>query len=334
MNNITSLICKTCGGHLSYKNNCVLICDSCEAEIVIDEPANNFNVIAGKLENYVGSSTTVIIPNTVMTIGENVFKDSTNLTSVVIPSSVTRIENHAFEGCTNLFYIDIPESVKYIGDSAFKNSGLNRLTINGDLSYLGQEAFMCCYNLDELTIVGRIERSGLKVFKQCSKLTTVNMDLSMFSGSLKASMEAKKDGDKRPTFFDFFQGSLFYNELQRKHSAKKCFYCNGDVVKGVCNNCGEKDCDFVQGCYVATCVYGSYDCPQVWTLRRYRDDTLGSTWYGRLFIRTYYAISPTLVKWFGKTSWFKKLWKGKLDRMVAKLQSDGVESTPYQDKNW
>ena len=88
------------------------------------------------------------------------------------------------------------------------------------------------------------------------------------------------------------------------------------------------------GCYVATCVYGSYDCPQVWTLRRYRDDTLGSTWYGRLFIRTYYAISPTLVKWFGNTYWFKKLWKGKLDRMVAKLQSNGVEDTPYEDKNW
>lgn len=88
------------------------------------------------------------------------------------------------------------------------------------------------------------------------------------------------------------------------------------------------------GCYVATCVYGSYDCPQVWTLRRFRDNTLGSTWYGRLFIRTYYAISPTLVKWFGNTNWFKKLWKGKLDRMVAKLQSEGVENTPYEDKAW
>ena len=87
-------------------------------------------------------------------------------------------------------------------------------------------------------------------------------------------------------------------------------------------------------CYVATCVYGSYDCPQVWTLRRYRDDTLSSTWYGRLFIRTYYAISPTLVKWFGNTNWFKKLWKDRLDRMVAKLQENGIEDTPYEDKNW
>lgn len=88
------------------------------------------------------------------------------------------------------------------------------------------------------------------------------------------------------------------------------------------------------GCYVATAVYGSYDCPQVWTLRRFRDYTLAETWYGRAFIRTYYAISPTLVKWFGHTEWFKKMWKGKLDRMVANLNAEGVEDTPYEDRNW
>ena len=88
------------------------------------------------------------------------------------------------------------------------------------------------------------------------------------------------------------------------------------------------------GCYVATCVYGSYDCPEVWTLRRYRDYTLAETWYGRAFVKTYYAISPTLVKWFGHTEWFKKMWKGKLDRMVSKLKADGVDSAPYEDRNW
>lgn len=88
------------------------------------------------------------------------------------------------------------------------------------------------------------------------------------------------------------------------------------------------------GCYVATAVYGSYDCPQVWTLRRYRDYTLAETWYGRTFIRTYYAISPTLVKWFGHTEWFKKMWKGKLDHMVVDLNAEGVKDTPYEDRNW
>lgn len=88
------------------------------------------------------------------------------------------------------------------------------------------------------------------------------------------------------------------------------------------------------GCYVATAVYGSYDCPEVWTLRRFRDYTLAESVFGRLFIRLYYAVSPTLVRWFGKTEWFKNLWKPTLDKMVAKLNADGVEDTPYEDKNW
>lgn len=90
----------------------------------------------------------------------------------------------------------------------------------------------------------------------------------------------------------------------------------------------------VGGCYVATAVYGSYDCPQVWTLRRYRDYTLAKTWYGRAFIHTYYAISPTLVKWFGQAEWFQKLWRGRLDRMVQRLNVEGYKNTPYNDTNW
>ncbi len=89
-----------------------------------------------------------------------------------------------------------------------------------------------------------------------------------------------------------------------------------------------------KGCYVATCVYGSYDCPQVWTLRRYRDDTLAASWYGRAFIRLYYAISPALVRWFGKTEGFKKMWRGPLDRIVKRLNGGGVEDTPYRDRSW
>ena len=85
------------------------------------------------------------------------------------------------------------------------------------------------------------------------------------------------------------------------------------------------------GCYVATAVYGSYDCPEVWTLRRFRDNTLAETWYGMKFIKLYYAISPKLVKWFGNTTWFKTLWRKPLDKLVNALNRKGVENTPYQD---
>lgn len=105
-------------------------------------------------------------------------------------------------------------------------------------------------------------------------------------------------------------------------------------MDGTVEEIAGKDTETKKGCYVATCVYGSYNCPQVWTLRRYRDNTLAATWYGRAFIHIYYAISPSLVKRFGKTEWFTNMCKPKLDKMVKRLQSKGVEGTPYDDKMW
>ena len=85
------------------------------------------------------------------------------------------------------------------------------------------------------------------------------------------------------------------------------------------------------GCYVATCVYGSYDCPEVWTLRRYRDQVLAQTILGRIFIRCYYAISPSVVRIFGKTKLFHRFWKTHLDNMVQRLNTQGFSSDEYQD---
>lgn len=85
------------------------------------------------------------------------------------------------------------------------------------------------------------------------------------------------------------------------------------------------------GCYVATAVYGSYDCSEVWTLRRFRDYSLASSWYGRLFIAFYYFLSPTIVKWFGENKWFNSFAKGILDSFVTRLKIKGYDDSPYSD---
>lgn len=115
-----------------------------------------------------------------------------------------------------------------------------------------------------------------------------------------------------------------------------------DTIQQYVNKISQKDHTYnppyvkavKKGCYVATCVYGSYDCPEVWTLRRYRDNTLAASRMGRAFIRLYYAVSPTVVKLFGKTKWFRNMWKRILDKKIKKLQAQGVECVPYQDKEW
>ena len=66
--------------------------------------------------------------------------------------------------------------------------------------------------------------------------------------------------------------------------------------------------------------------------------SLAKNFYGRAFIKIYYALSPTAIKLFGKTKWFQHFWKKKLDRMVYKLDRMvyklnrlGFEDTPYND---
>lgn len=88
------------------------------------------------------------------------------------------------------------------------------------------------------------------------------------------------------------------------------------------------------GCYVATAVYGSYDCPSVWTLRRFRDYDLAKSIHGRAFIHVYYAVSPCLVRVFGNTNWFRALCKKPLDRLVAKCKAKGYSDLPYKDQIW
>lgn len=119
-------------------------------------------------------------------------------------------------------------------------------------------------------------------------------------------------------------GTIDVEELKQKKAEEWDRLMHPEKYKTTSNN----------GCYVATCIYGTYDCPEVWTLRRYRDYDLSKTWYGRLFIRTYYIISPKIVKLFGNTNWFKKMWKPWLDKKVKKLKNLGYESTPYKDRKW
>lgn len=75
-----------------------------------------------------------------------------------------------------------------------------------------------------------------------------------------------------------------------------------------------------EGCYIATCVYGSYDCPPVRTLRRFRDERLLPTAAGRCFVRFYYAVSPAAVRLFGRRRLFRAVCRRILDPIVARLE--------------
>lgn len=74
------------------------------------------------------------------------------------------------------------------------------------------------------------------------------------------------------------------------------------------------------GCYIATAVYGSYDADEVVTLRRFRDERLAPHLLGRVFITSYYWISPALAKWFAGATRMNRQARRVLDRIVRAIE--------------
>ena len=95
---------------------------------------------------------------------------------------------------------------------------------------------------------------------------------------------------------------------------------------------GFKHTSGTDGCYIATCIYGSYDCPEVCTLRSFRDQYLRRSLPGRVFINTYYAVSPRIVARFGKNGFFRKTARKLLDRFVSRLRTLGYSDSNYSDR--
>ena len=125
----------------------------------------------------------LILPNTLITIGEEMFYQS-KLKTVVIPANATTIGNSAFEQCASLISIDIPANVETIGTAVFGGcsslatvtfeNGSQLKTIGGGSYSSG--AFSDCTALTSIEIPASVETIEAAAFKGCSSLATVTFE--------------------------------------------------------------------------------------------------------------------------------------------------------------
>jgi hypothetical protein len=128
------------------------------------------------------TSPSLLIPNSVTSIGNYAFQDCSGLTSVTIPNSVTSIGNYAFQYCHGLTSVTIPNSVTSIGISAFRDChGLTSVTIPNSVTSTGISTFRGCYGLTSVTIPNSVTSIELSAFRDCSGLTSVTIPNSVTS---------------------------------------------------------------------------------------------------------------------------------------------------------
>ena len=159
--------------------------------------------------------TSVIIPNSVTSIGDNAFGSSrlvainvepgnkyfsssdgvlynfdktkliecpTKKTEVSIPKTVTTIGRAALQNCIYMTSVMIPNTVTSIEDEAFCFcTGLTSLTIPNSVTSIGERAFFLCKGMTSVSIPNSVTSIGDHAFHECRSLKSVSIPNSVTS---------------------------------------------------------------------------------------------------------------------------------------------------------
>lgn len=119
---------------------------------------------------------TVILPDTVTSIGEQAFSVCVNLKKVVMGNNVRSIGGSAFSCCSRLKNINIPDSVTSIGRYAFFScTSLKKLVIGNSVGAIEGSAFSFCTSLKKVVIGNNALSIGWCAFEHCTGLKKVIM---------------------------------------------------------------------------------------------------------------------------------------------------------------
>ena len=127
-----------------------------------------------------GNIISVVIPDSVTTIGVRAFEWCSNLSYVIIGKGVNVIEGSAFYGCHESLYTE-EGYIKYVGsgDNPYAvvievtNKNMSSYTINEKARVIAENAFNSCNRLRSIEIPNGVVGIGNGAFANCTDLSSV-----------------------------------------------------------------------------------------------------------------------------------------------------------------
>lgn len=141
----------------------------------------------------------VVLPNSILFIGEQAYAGCGNLTSVVLGTGVLHIGSSAFKDCDDLHYFTIQSPVREMGGWIFQNSPylyeiklgdkietigaqmlmgsmyISEIVIPNSVTSIGDGAFLSCTSLERVVIGDGVKVISADTFQNCSNLKEVVM---------------------------------------------------------------------------------------------------------------------------------------------------------------
>lgn len=173
------LCCDICGGALTMQpSGKTAVCDSCgmqysaerirekvqeikgtvSVEGTVRTQEADFIIRGGVLERYNGNEPHVIIPDSVVRIGDSAFAECLGIKSVALCPGVIEIGQSAFSGCKFLEKIEFSDALEVIGGYAFRECRfLKKVTLPETVKYIGWSAFLDCTSLETINIPNHLE---------------------------------------------------------------------------------------------------------------------------------------------------------------------------------
>ena len=122
----------------------------------------------------------IYIPDSVTSVGSNLFENATSLKSVRLPSGLKKLSPYMFAGCSSLEQIEMPFEIESFEEGLFAGcSSLKEIPFRAGLKELPNYVFSGCSELRSLILPDTIEKICEGAVSDCENLTTLVLPASL-----------------------------------------------------------------------------------------------------------------------------------------------------------
>lgn len=150
------------------------------------------------------SASTIVVADTVTTIGDGGFRDCENLVNLTLTKNLDAVAGYLFRDSTAITHVELPTTVRSIGTYAFEGAtALESIEIPYGTLSIGTYAFQGCTSLEHVNMANTVTTLGASAFSGCTNLESVNTSKNLVSvGSYAFKETVVEDlafGDKLET---------------------------------------------------------------------------------------------------------------------------------------